>query len=198
LGHTPVVPTSFAGGNAVNGVVSGTAINTFDGSVIGPVTIDSRTLTTNYNVADNATGAQELWVRGGFEWTPLNNVTIKDQVYTWQAKANWLDSETYAFSSTSMSNPCPNSLPTCIARDRFFVTHDQKLVGNNLDFNTRPRPRPPATMWQSWTLFGESPSRLAGCFRLRRQSEHMPPQLAGRVPAKVKVCQSVHVKLTGF
>ena len=131
---TPVVPTSFAGGNAVNGVVSGTAINTFDGSVIGPVTIDSRTLTTNYNVADNATGAQELWVRGGFEWTPLNNITIKDQVYTWQAKANWLDSETYAFSSTSMSNPCPDSLPTCIARDRFFVTHDQKLVGNNLDF----------------------------------------------------------------
>ena len=102
--------------------------------MIGPVTIDSRTLTTNYNVADNAPGAQELWVRGGFEWTPLNNITIKDQVYTWQAKANWLDSETYAFSSTSMSNPCPGSLPTCIARDRFFVTHDQKLVGNNLDF----------------------------------------------------------------
>ena len=117
---TPLVPTSFAGGNAVNGVVSGTAINTFDGSVIGPVTIDSRTLTTNYNVADNATGAQELWVRGGFEWTPLNNITIKDQVYTWQAKANWLDSETYAFSSTSMSNPCPDSLPTCIARDLFL------------------------------------------------------------------------------
>ena len=108
---TPVVPTSFAGGNAVNGVVSGTAINTFDGSVIGPVTIDSRTLTTNYNVADNATGAQELWVRGGFEWTPLNNITIKDQVYTWQAKANWLDSETYAFSSTSTTNPCPGSTP---------------------------------------------------------------------------------------
>jgi len=131
---TPVVPASFAGGNAINGVVSGSAINTFDGSVIGPVTIDSRTLTTNYNVADNATGAQELWLRSGFEWTPLNNVTIKDQVYTWQAKANWLDSETYAFSSTSMTNPCPGSLPTCIARDRFFVTHDQKLVGNNLDF----------------------------------------------------------------
>jgi iron complex outermembrane recepter protein len=132
---TPMVPTSFAGGNAVNGVVSGTAINTFDGvSVIGPVTIDSRTLTTNYNVADNATGAQETWVRGGFEWTPLNNVTIKDQVYNWRAKANWLDSETYAFSSTSATTPCPDSLPVCIDRDRFFVTHDQNLVGNNLDF----------------------------------------------------------------
>jgi iron complex outermembrane recepter protein len=125
---SPVVPTSFAGGNAVNGVVSGTAVSTFSGDNLGPVTIDSRTLTTNYNVADNATGAQELWLRGGFEWTPLNNVTIKDQVYTWQAKANWLDSETYAFDNGAVF------APNVIDRDRFFVTHDQKLVGNNLDF----------------------------------------------------------------
>jgi len=94
---TPLVPTSFAGPNAINGVVSGTAFSTFSGNNLGPVTIDSRTLTTNYNVADNATGAQELWLRTGFEWTPLNNVTIKNQVYYWQARANWIDSETYAF-----------------------------------------------------------------------------------------------------
>ena len=91
------MPTSFAGSHAISGVVSGTAVSTFDGSIIGPVTVDSRTLTTNYNVADNATGAQELWLRSGFEWTPLNNVTIKDQVYYYQAKRNWIDSETYAF-----------------------------------------------------------------------------------------------------
>ena len=34
---TPVVPISFAGSHAVNGVVSDTAINTFDGSVIVPL-----------------------------------------------------------------------------------------------------------------------------------------------------------------
>ena len=51
---TPLVPTSFAGPNAINGVVSGIAINEFDGSIIGPLTVDSRTLTTNYNVADNS------------------------------------------------------------------------------------------------------------------------------------------------
>jgi iron complex outermembrane recepter protein len=120
---TPVVPVSFAGSHAVNGVVSGTAINTFDGSVIGPLTIDSRTLTTNYNVADNATGAQELWLRSGFEWQPLNNVTIKDQVYSYQAKRNWLDSETYAFNLTTMT----------IDRDRFAVFHNQNIFGNNAD-----------------------------------------------------------------
>ena len=42
------------------------------------MTIDGRTLTTNYNVADNSIGAQELWLRSGFEWTPLKNVTVKD------------------------------------------------------------------------------------------------------------------------
>jgi iron complex outermembrane receptor protein len=120
---TPVVPVSFAGSHAVNGVVSGTAVNTFDGSVIGPLTIDSRTLTTNYNVADNATGAQELWLRGGFEWRPLNNVIIKDQVYSYQAKRNWLDSETYAFNLTTMT----------IDRDRFAVFHNQNIFGNNAD-----------------------------------------------------------------
>jgi len=120
---TPLVPTSFAGSHAINGVVSGTAVSEFDGSIIGPVTIDSRTLSTNYNVTDNATGAQELWLRTGFEWTPLNNVTVKNQVYSWQAKANWIDSETYAFDNgTSM-----------IAQDRFAVSHDQKLIGDNTD-----------------------------------------------------------------
>ena len=47
----------------ISGVVSGSAVSTFDGSIIAPVTIDSRTLKTNYNVLDNSTGAEELWLR---------------------------------------------------------------------------------------------------------------------------------------
>jgi iron complex outermembrane recepter protein len=125
---TPLVPTSFAGSNAVSGVISGVEANTFSGSIIGPLTVDSRTLTTNYNVADNATGAQELWLRSGFEWSPLNNVTIKDQVYYWRTKANWLDSETYAFDDGSVFTP------NVIDRDRFFVDHNQQMIGNNADF----------------------------------------------------------------
>jgi iron complex outermembrane receptor protein len=117
------VPASFAGSHAVSGVVSGTAVNTFDSSIIGPVTIDSRTLTTNYNVSDNATGAHDLWLRGGFTWTPLSNVTVKDQYYSYQAKRSWFDSETYAF----------NNATSMIDRDRFFVTHNQHIIGNNAD-----------------------------------------------------------------
>src|SRR6202041_4002785 len=123
-----VVPTSFAGGNAIGGVVSGTAVSTFFGNNLGPVTIDGRTLTNNYNVADNATGARELWLRSGFEWTPLNNVTVKDQVYYYQAKRNWIDSETYAYDDGSVF------AAGTIDRDRFFVDHNQHVVGDNIDF----------------------------------------------------------------
>jgi iron complex outermembrane receptor protein len=120
---TPLVPLSFAGPFAKNGVVSGTAINTFDGSPMGPLTVDLRTLKTNYNVADNSTGAEELWVRNGFEWKPFSGVTIKDQAYYYQAQRHWLDSETYAFDSGTNT----------IDRDRFFVTHNQHVIGNNTD-----------------------------------------------------------------
>jgi iron complex outermembrane receptor protein len=121
---TPVVPTSFAGAHGIGGVVSGFAVSTFDGSIIAPVTIDSRTLKTNYNVLDNSTGAEELWLRSGVEWTPSNALTVKNQTYYYQAKRHWLDSETYAFNTTTNAT---------IDRDRFFVGHDQHLVGNNTD-----------------------------------------------------------------
>src|SRR5262249_54028991 len=126
---TPLVPVSFAGPHAVSGVVSGTAISTFDGSVIGPVTIDSRTLSTNYNVADNATGAHDLWLRSGFAWTPLASITVKDQAYYYKAGRNWLDSETYAFDTTT----------SMIDRDRFAVAHQQHIYGNNLDLSADTR-----------------------------------------------------------
>ncbi len=121
---TPLVPTSFAGGHAISGVVSGTALSTFDGSIIGPVTIDSRTLKTNYNVLGNSTGTRDLWLRTGFEWSIDNQTTLKNQTYYYQAQRHWFDSETYAFNTTTNST---------IDRDRFFVGHNQSLVGNNTD-----------------------------------------------------------------
>jgi iron complex outermembrane recepter protein len=122
---TPVVPAAFAGPFATSGVVSGSAFShSFNNNLLGPVTIDSRTLTTNYNVLDNFTGANELWLRGGFEWALTDNVTLKSQVYWYHAKRSWLDSETYAFNTDTGT----------VDRDRFFVSHDQKVFGNVTDF----------------------------------------------------------------
>jgi iron complex outermembrane recepter protein len=122
---TPLTTTAFSGPFSTSGVVAGSAVNTFTGALMGPVTIDSRTTTTNYNIADNSTGAQELWLRGGFEWALNNDITVKDQVYYYNAQRHWTDSETYAF-DPDFSN---------IARDRFFVTHNQQVVGNNIDLS---------------------------------------------------------------
>jgi iron complex outermembrane receptor protein len=129
----------------VNGVVSGTAVNTFNGSILGPLTVDSRTLTTNYNVADNSTGAHELWLRSGFEWAFNNDITLKNQVYDYHAQRHWYDSETYAF----------NLDTSTIDRDRFFVTHNQHVFGNNADM-----------LWNS-VFFGME-NRLAGQLQVSR------------------------------
>src|SRR5262249_35949350 len=125
---TPLVPVAFAGPNATKGIVSGsTFTRSFDQFDLGPVTIDSRTLKTNYNVLDSFTGARELWLRSGFEWAVADNVTLKSQVYAFQSKRTWLDSETYAF------HPGPTPDTGTIDRDRFMVAHDQKVYGNVTD-----------------------------------------------------------------
>jgi iron complex outermembrane receptor protein len=156
---TPLIPVSFAGPFAKSGVVSGTANSTFDGGPLGPVTFDTRTRKTNYNVLDDSTGARDLWLRTGFEWALANNVTLKNQSYYYEAKRHWLDSETYAFCGPPTTVPCLglNSGPTTtgIDRDRFFVGHKQNLFGNNTDLT-----------WDSY--FNGMENRLAAQLQVSR------------------------------
>src|SRR5262249_4695290 len=138
---------------AKGGVVSGSASSTFDpdgnrcptATCITPVTFDSRTLKTNYNVLDNSTWAYDTWLRTGFECALANNVTLKNQSYYYQAKRSWLDSETYGFNNDTNK----------IDRDRFFVGHKQNLIGNNTDLT-----------WDSY-LYGME-NRLAAQLQVSR------------------------------
>jgi iron complex outermembrane receptor protein len=124
---TPLVPVSFSGPFATSGIVSGSLV--INGTSLGSPTIDSRTLTTNYNVLDNSANATQYWLRGGFEWELASNITLKNQTYGYQAKRTFFDSETYSF----------NSMTNLVDRDRGFVSHDQQLVGNiaNLTWDTK-------------------------------------------------------------
>ncbi len=142
---TPLTTTAFSGPFSTHGVVSGSAVNAFTGDTLFPVTIDSRTTKTNYNVADNTVGAHELWLRGGFEGNVTEDITIKNQAYYYGAKRHWYDSETYAFNPTT----------SLIDRDRFFVTHKQEVIGNNAD-----------VVWDS-RLYGME-NRLAGQIQVAR------------------------------
>ena len=126
---TPLVSAAYSGPNATRGIVSGTYVSNDNGTNLGPVTIDGRTLTTNYNVANNYVNANELWVRGGFELAINDELTLKSQVYNYSAQRQWQNSEVAAF----------NSVLDMVDRERFYVAHDQELVGNitDLTWNTK-------------------------------------------------------------
>jgi iron complex outermembrane receptor protein len=120
---TPLVSRAASGGNATSGIVSGSYVSNFHGSDLGDVTIDNRTLRTNYNVLDNRNEAEQYWLRGGFEWLLGNSLTVRNHLYYFSAKREWLNSEVYAFDpGTGM-----------VEHDRFYVAHDQGLVGNKTE-----------------------------------------------------------------
>jgi iron complex outermembrane receptor protein len=120
---TPLVSTAFSGPHATSGIVSGTYVSNYNGTNLGPITIDDRTLRTNYNVLDNYIQAKELWLRGGFEYNLTNDVTLKSQVYGYGAKRAWFNNEVDAF----------NAGNNLVDRERFYVAHDQKLFGTTTD-----------------------------------------------------------------
>ena len=120
---TPLVPIAFSGSHATSGIVSGNYVSNYNGTNLGRVTIDDRTFNTNYNVLDNHVKADELWLRGGFEWNITHDVTLKSQMYGYGAKREWFNNEVEAF----------NTGVNLVDRERFFVAHDQKLFGNITD-----------------------------------------------------------------
>src|SRR5215217_2919321 len=120
---TPLVSSAFSGPFALNGIVSGNYTSFYNGTNLGPVTIDSRTLKTNYNVLDNRNKAEELWLRGRFEWMLTDQVTLRTHAYAYNANREWFNNEISAF----------NAALGLVDRERFFVAHDQKLYGDMTD-----------------------------------------------------------------
>ena len=123
---TPLSPVAFSGENSTN-IVSGTQVSSFNGTDLGAVTIDRRTLDTNYNVADGYKKFNETWVRAGFEWDLGSDVTLSNLFYYYDANREWKNNEVISF----------NSDTNLVDRERFFVRHDQEQIGNNIDLAWR-------------------------------------------------------------
>lgn len=119
----PLVPVAFSGSHATSGIVSGNYVSNYNGTNLGAVTIDDRTFNTNYNVLDNRNVAQEVWLRGGFELKLAPDLTLKSQAYGYGAERSWFNNEVEAF----------NSATNVVNRERFYVAHSQRLVGNITD-----------------------------------------------------------------
>jgi len=83
-------------------------------------TVDSRMQFKNYNVGDAYIKSNQYWPQLFVKWRPNDDVTLENYLYYFQAKRSWVDSESYSF------NPTTNM----IDRDRFFVFHNQKLIGD--------------------------------------------------------------------
>ena len=115
---TPIVPIASSGPYSKGGIVSGTYSGGF-----GPVTIDSRTLTTNYNTLDNHDGARQYWSRTGFDLEITPEMLLKEQAYAYKAQRTFFDAEFFNFNSTT----------GLVDRNPFYVSHDQNLVGNVAD-----------------------------------------------------------------
>ncbi len=133
---TPLVSAGFAAGHAMNHVLRSTDQRT----------IDSRTRFLNYNVADHVSESSHFWVRLLATLRINEQLTLRNQVYSFTADRQWINSEQYLFNDTTAQ----------IDRDRFFVLHDQNLVGNRLDITLHH----PIGEWENTLVAGVDYSNL--------------------------------------
>lgn len=113
------MPGGFSGSSAINGVVT-----TNDGR-----TIDGRILRQNFNVVDADMSATTYWTKFKTNWQPAHTIELRNQAYYYWAERNWQNAETYQF----------NPGTQLIDRDRFFVQHDQYIVGDRMEAQIKER-----------------------------------------------------------
>ena len=78
---------------------------------------------------DNHSGASELWLRSGFQWDITNNISLKSQVYGYDAHRHWFNNEISSFDQTVGNFAGAQS----IYRERLALDHAQRLYGNITD-----------------------------------------------------------------
>ena len=82
----------------------------------------------NYNVGDARINSSQSWPQLLLRWTPNENLTIQNFTYYFHAKRAWNNAETYQLTSVDLSGaPLPSPE---INRDRFYVFHQQNLIGD--------------------------------------------------------------------
>ncbi|HUN76706.1 MAG TPA: TonB-dependent receptor [Steroidobacteraceae bacterium] len=111
---TPLVPVSYAT-DPLRGVLTSAT-----------VAIDAPMRFVNYNVGDAHIGSTQEWPHLLLTWEPSDSVTIQNYAYYLHAYRSWFDAETYTF---SLTEPGYLGIPR-IDRDRFFVKHQQNMLGD--------------------------------------------------------------------
>jgi iron complex outermembrane receptor protein len=84
--------------------------------------VDARTRYRNYNVGDADNQATQYFPRAVISWTPTQALTVENTLYYIYAQRDFVNAETYLYDPVTGR----------VDRDRFFVFHDQHLVGDRL------------------------------------------------------------------
>jgi iron complex outermembrane recepter protein len=113
---TPLVPPSFAQ-QPLGGIIQSN-----DGRVI-----DERMREIGYNVADYRLEARQFWPKLFVDYTLSDKTAIKAYAYFFDAERTWQNAENYVF------NPATSR----IDRDRFIVTHDQRMRGGQVSLTRK-------------------------------------------------------------
>ena len=67
--------------------------------------------------------ALTTWTKFKTTWKPTDVIEVRNQAYYYTAKRDWQNAETYTF----------NTVTQLIDRDRFYVAHDQNIIGDRLE-----------------------------------------------------------------
>lgn len=106
---TPLIPGAFAV-DPIEGILSSSQ----------GLAIDRRTRFKNYNVSDYRTKSWQVWPRLVINWSPSDTLTLSNTAYWFHADRQWANAENFIFNTTTGR----------IDRDRFFVFHNQDIIGN--------------------------------------------------------------------
>lgn len=106
---TPLLPGE-AAADPIDGILARA-----DGAVV-----DRRTRFINYNVGDARANSWQIWPRLVVNWSPSDAVTLSNTAYYFHADREWINAETFTYNAASRQ----------VDRDRFFVFHNQDLVGD--------------------------------------------------------------------
>lgn len=82
--------------------------------------VDRRTRLVNYNVGDSRANSWQAWPRMVINWSPSDTLTLSNTAYYFHADRAWINAETFSYNVGTRR----------VDRDRFFVFHDQDLVGD--------------------------------------------------------------------
>ncbi len=100
------------------------------------LTIDGATQFANFNVSNSQRKSATVSPTATLTWHPSDDLTITNRAYMFYAERRWQNAESYSFLPAGAGAVNAAGVPIAanqVARDRFYVYHQQHQAGDTLD-----------------------------------------------------------------